>query len=363
MKRSLLIVLVLITSSAYAQVDTSKKSYTAAITFSSYAEVYYLYNFNNPLNNSQPSFIYSFNRSNEFNLNLGYIKANYSSEKVRGNIALMTGTYPQVNLSAEPEVLRNLFEGNIGVKLFAKKNLWLDAGIFASHIGFESAIGKDCWNLTRSMLAENSPYYESGVKLGYTTGNEKWYLSALLLNGWQRIKRQDGNSTPAFGTQVTYKPNINLTINSSTFIGSDKPDSIRKMRYFHNFYTIFKLSEKWGATIGFDAGMEEKTKRSSKMNTWYSPVLIIKFAANNKVSIAARAEYYRDKNGVIIFSGTPNGFQTTGISANLDYAIQPNVLWRIEARSLQSKDKVFEKRNSMPVSESTWLATSLSVSF
>lgn len=82
---------------------------TSSFTFSGYLEMFYLYNFNNPASHNQPSFLYSFNRSNEFNLNLGYIKANYSSDKVRANLALMTGTYGHANLSAEPEVFRNLF--------------------------------------------------------------------------------------------------------------------------------------------------------------------------------------------------------------------------------------------------------------
>jgi hypothetical protein len=77
---------------------------------------------------------------------------------------------------------------------------------FASHIGFESAIGKDCWNLTRSILADNSPYYESGAKLSYTSKNEKWFISGLILNGWQRIQRVEGNNLPAFGHQLTFKP-------------------------------------------------------------------------------------------------------------------------------------------------------------
>ncbi len=334
-----------------------------SFTFTGYVETYYLYNFNNPGTHNQPNFIYSFNRSNEFNLNMGYTKATYSTDKIRANLALMTGTYAHANLSAEPEVFRNLLEGNIGVKLSAKKNIWLDAGIFASHIGFESAIGKDCWNLTRSLLAENSPYYESGVKIGYTSTDEKWYVAAIILNGWQRIKRPDGNSTPGLGTHVTYKPSEKVTVNSSTFIGNDKPDSVRRMRYFHNFYGIFKLSNKWFATLGFDIGTEQKIKRSRKMNTWYSPVIIIKYAATDKLSLAARAEYYKDKNEVIISTGTPNGFATSGFSANVDYAIIKNVLWRVEARTLNSKDKIFEKRNNTLVSKSTWLATSISVSF
>lgn len=333
------------------------------ITFSAYSEVYCLYNFNRPLDNAQPSFIYNFNRNNEVNINLGYAKASYNTDKVRANFALMAGTYTQANLAAEPEVLRHIFEANIGVKLSAKSNLWLDAGIFPSHIGFESAVGKDCYNLTRSLLAENSPYYEAGIKLGYTSKNEKWYLSALLINGWQRIKRPDGNTTPAFGTQVTFKPAPAITLNLSTFIGNDKPDSVRQMRYFHNIYGIFQLSKNWSAIAGFDIGIEQKSKGSSQMNTWYSPVLIAKYNPSGKLSVSARAEYYSDKNGVIISTNTSTGFQTFGYSVNVDYSIQNNVLWRLEARTLNSKDKIFETRNRILSANSTWLSTSFAVSF
>jgi hypothetical protein len=275
----------------------------------------------------------------------------------------MTGTYTQANLASEPEVLRHILEANIGIRLSVKHNLWLDAGIMPSHLGFESATGKDNYNLTRSLYAENSPYYETGVKLGYTSKNEKWFLSALILNGWQRIKTPDGNTTPAIGTQVTYKPVTSITLNSSTFVGNDKPDTIRKMRYFHNLYGIFQLSKKLSLITGFDIGIEQKSRRSSEMNTWWSPVLISRFSATDKLSLAARAEYYTDKNGVIIPAGTINGFQTIGFSLNVDYAIQKEVLWRIEARTLRSRDDIFLKRNNTFVSFETWLTTSLSLAF
>lgn len=60
-----------------------------------------------------------------------------------------------------------MFEANAGVKLSKKKELWLMQGSCPANIGFESAIGKDCWNLTRSMLADNTPYYEAGARVSY----------------------------------------------------------------------------------------------------------------------------------------------------------------------------------------------------
>jgi hypothetical protein len=335
---------------------------TNPLTISGYLETYYLYNFNNPENNSQPGFVYSHNRVNEFNLNLGFVKAAYATEKVRGNFALMTGTYANANLAAEPGVVKNIFEANAGVKISSTKNLWVDGGIFASHIGFESAVSKDCWNLTRSILADNSPYYESGAKISYTSDNGKWFLSGLVLNGWQRIQRVEGNSLPSFGTQVTYKPSPSVTISSSSFIGTDKPDSVRQMRYFHNFYGIFQLSEKLGLTLGFDSGAEEKSSTESATNAWYSPVIIMKYAMTGKLSIVIRGEYYQDENGVIIATGTSNGFKTTGISLNLDYAVAPNAVWRIEARNFTSKDAIFIK-DEKAVNDNTFLTTSLAISF
>ena len=176
------------------------------LTFSGYAETYYSFDFGNPENHERQFFFYSYNKHNEVNLNLGFAKVNYAKENIRGNFALMAGTYAQYNLAAEQDLLQNVFEANIGVKISSKHNLWIDAGVMPSHIGFESAIGKDCQTLTRSILADNSPYYEAGVKIGYTSSSEKWYLAAMYLNGWQRIQKIDGNQTPAFGTQVTYKP-------------------------------------------------------------------------------------------------------------------------------------------------------------
>lgn len=350
---------------ANAQVDTLKvlpPSEINYLKFSGYAETYYSYDFNQPESNTRPSFIYSHNRHNEVALNLGFIKANYDNGSVRANLALMAGSYANANLAAEPGTLKNIYEANVGIKLSQKHNLWVDAGIFTSHIGFESAIGKDCWTLTRSILADNSPYYESGAKISYTSPNGKWFLSGLVLNGWQRIQRPDGNKTLAFGHQLTYKPNAKVTLNSSSFIGNDKPNIDKRMRYFHNLFGQFQLTDKFGLTAGFDIGVEQKAKDSKGYNCWYSPVIIAKYAVTSKASLSARGEYYVDEKGVIIATETPNGFKTFGYSLNFDYNIYSNVVWRIEARSLNSKDEIFIKNSGTTVSN-TFVTTALAISF
>lgn len=337
----------------------------SAITISAYAEAYYGYELAQPEDHLRPVFFYSFNRHNEVNLNMGMVKLAYARKNVRGNFALMAGTYAQYNLAAEPELLRNVFEANAGVKLSTRRNLWLDVGILPSHIGFESAIGKDCWNLTRSILADNTPYYEAGARVSYASNNGKWYASGLLLNGWQRITRVNGNNTPAAGTQLTYKPNGNTTLNWSTFVGNDKPDSVSQLRIFNNLYAQLQITERFGVIMGCDIGVEQAASGDSlpgaqaASGTWITPILIPRYRLGERSYLAARVEYYQDEQGVIIATGTPKGFRTLGYSLNFDQWVNPNVLWRIEARSLSSEDPVFVDTDGGPSTTNTFFTASI----
>ncbi|SDJ99962.1 Putative beta-barrel porin-2, OmpL-like. bbp2 [Catalinimonas alkaloidigena] len=330
--------------------------------WSGYLEAYYLYDVGQPDDHTRPDFVYAFNRHNEVNLNIGYLKAAYQTDRVRANLALMTGTYANANLAAEPGVLKNLYEASVGVRLSRQHALWVDAGIFPSHIGFESAVGAVCWTLTRSLLADNSPYFESGAKLSYTSADGAWLVSGLVLNGWQRIQRLAGNQTPAFGHQVTFTPSERITLNSSSFVGSDTPDSVRQMRYFHDFYGQFQLTRRWGLIVGFDLGAQQQAKGSRRYHTWYAPVLIARWQAGEKLHVAARGEYYADPHQVIVPTDTPHGFRTCGYSANLDYRLTEQVLWRLEGRRLTSKDRIFTDHGT-PARANFALSTSLSATF
>ncbi|WP_460984821.1 porin [Spirosoma fluminis] len=342
----------------------------SGLTFTGYVEAYYSHDLTTPKTGQErPNFLYNFRRNREVNVNLAVLKGAYTDDRVRANLAVQVGTYPQYNYAAEQELVRNIFEANAGVKLSMSRDLWLDAGIFSSHIGFESAIGKDNWTLTRSMVAENSPYYLSGVKLTYSTQNGKWTLLGSVLNGWQRIRRLDGYSGPSVSTQIQYRPSNKVTLNWSTFFGSDRPDSLKQSRMYHNLYAILQPG-KVGLTLGFDIGSDRKPiVRGSRVGTgrsvWYTPVAIVRYSPSDKIRIAGRVEYYDDNSGVIIATGTPdqpNGFQTWGYSVNVDYAITRQALFRIEARTFSSQDAIFQTdKGSSPTN--TALTTSLAVNF
>jgi hypothetical protein len=331
------------------------------LEISGFADVFYVYDFNQPQGTERQPFLFNHNRHNEFNLNLGLVKLGLEHSKYRANLALQTGTYANDNYAAEPGLLKNIFEANIGISLSKKNKLWLDAGIFPSHIGFESALSIDNPTLTRSLLAENSPYFLTGAKLTYNP-NEKWEIAGLMLNGWQRIQRLEGNSLPSIGTQVNYSPTENITLNWSTFIGTDDPDSTRRMRYFNNFYGQFQLSEKFSFTTGFDLGTQQRTRGSASYDFWLSPVIIGQFTFNKNWKTAIRAEYYQDETGIIIPTASINGFKTRGLSLNVDYSPTQNIVCRLEGRWLGSNENIFETKTT-PTNNNFVIGISIAIKF
>lgn len=143
-----------------------------------------------------------------------------------------------------------------------------------------------------------------GAKLSFVSKNEKFNAAALVLNGWQHIQRPDYVNKPSFGFQMQFKPSSKLTINWSNFTGYERPDSLNSLRVFNNIYAVWEPTDKFGIIACFDIGYDKKD--TVNYATWYSPVLILRYKITPKAIIAARSEYYNDKDQIIIGTGTKN---------------------------------------------------------
>ena len=339
--------------------EKSNEQQIPDLSISAFMDVFNVYDFSQPQTIARQDFLYNHNRHNEFNINLALLKLDLQHSKYRASFGLQTGTYVNDNMAAEPSVLKNIFEANIGISLNKNNNLWLDAGVLPSHIGFESAISMDNFTLTRSLLAENSPYFLSGLSLSFYP-NDKFEVKALIVNGWQRIQRLEGNSLPSFGTQVKFNPSSRGSLNWSTFIGTDDNDLNRRMRYFNNLYGQFKVLNMFEFIAGVDFGFQQESKESSQYDMWFSPIFIGQFKLNRKWKSAIRVEYFQDKESVITTQQSQSEIQLTAASINIDYSPSKNVICRIEGRWLNNKNDFLGSRIT-PSRDNYIFATSISL--
>jgi hypothetical protein len=339
------------------QSDTLKKK---SFTITGYVDLYFSYNFRQPRNHTAPDFIINYNRNNEVNVNLALVKFAYQTDQVRANIGIGAGTYMNANYQQEPGTLKNIYEANAGVKL--SNNLWLDVGILPSHIGFESAVGKECSTVTRSIISDNTPFYETGIRLTHDTRDGKWLFAALLLNGWQRITTVNGNSFVSAGAQVQFKPSPATTLNYSLFAGTDFADTVRVIRYFHDLYYLVRLNKKLALSLAMDIGFQQKEKGSNTYHVLYAPLLITTYTLNDKISISARGEYYLDDHNILIKSNNNIGFRCFGLSGNFDYLPLSNCLLRIEVKNYNSRQAILQADNRF-FKSNCFLTGALQVSF
>jgi len=317
-----------------------------SLRVSGFAEVYFTKDQYRWANHTRPDFLYNHTASNYVGLNSAVINVDYTGERVRANIGLVEGTYANRVTAAEKEGFGSLYTANITFLPFKNKLHEIQVGIFPSHIGLESAIGLDNICLSRSLVAENTPYYESGVRFNLKSKNKQWTGSVLILNGWQNMNKLETEDHASFGTQVVYQPSKKLLVNHSTFIGEvTHADTVVK-RFYQDIYFDYHLNDHWRVQCQYDFGVQEKNNGTGNA-VWQAASIMLGYRVTEKLGLGGRLERYADPHHAIIGYSASD---LTGWSANLNYSLRKNLLFRMEYRGLATKNSSFQfesKQSSM----------------
>ncbi|HEY4953246.1 MAG TPA: porin, partial [Gemmatimonadaceae bacterium] len=326
---------------AHATPDTA-----VTVAFGGFVDNYYAYDFGRPVNFDRP-FTTQAVRHNEFNVNLAWVEVKVSGPRVRGRLALQAGTSVQSNYAGEPAIgavsgpslSRFIQEAVAGYQI--SPSLWVDGGIFLSHIGVESFISRDNLTYTRSLSADFTPYYESGVKLTWQATPK---LSALftVVNGWQNIS--ENNHDKAVGARLDYARSSSTTFSYYNFVGNEASSS--RLRVFNGVGFKSGLTPAFTLQGNFDYGTQQQAVTGS--SSWWSAGLIGKLQVTPVVGISGRAERYQDPDQVIVVTAFPGGFKATMASLGLDVSPLGNtrVLWRSELRGTWAGDPIFPNRSA-----------------
>lgn len=328
---------------------------STSITVSAMADVVYSLSFNSPADHvraytTQPS------RDREIGLMLGHLSVAASNENFRGRIAIQEGWFTRANYVGADSSWRNLQEASVGIRI--AQGLWLDGGVMFSHIGYESMIARDNLTLGRSLTADYTPYYSTGLALAWSPIDELT-ITGLVLNGWQQIV--DINGDLSLGTRVYWKPSSTVAVNWSTYYGNDQPNGAEALMRFHNnFYVEIKPTSDITAVALADFCMQEAPNGESTQQWYLGAIGAWAFAQDFRVAL--RAEHYEDPDHIFIVPLNGASFITTGLSANLDFRPTTATLLRCEIRTLLADDDVFPSEDGYSSSD-TFVTFSTSIAF
>lgn len=339
------------------------------VSWGGFFDAQYAYDLNSPPNGDR-SFTTQPVRNNEFNINLAHIEAKVDGERVRGRIALQTGTSVQANYSNEPtngnvsggSLSRHIQEARIGYQIL--DDVWVDAGIFMSHTGAETWLSKDNLVLTRSLVADYSPYYLSGFKFLYS-GIPHLTAQLLVTNGWQNISENNMDKNMGLAIEYTFE---SWSVAYNSMFGREVSPPINgvarsgEFRHFHDF--IFRSRGdgllEWIAQ--FDLGFQ-KQPLVNRYSEWLGASLMARQKISEALKVSLRLEHYSDKDQVLIVTGLTPGGQFYGGSIGVDQMLAEGLLWRNEVRYLTATEAIFPKATSSHVKTNATITTSLSFVF
>lgn len=329
----------------------------------------------NFLDNQRP-FVTQALYSDQFSINHALVNIEAENESVRFALGVHTGTYVQSNYADEPEQLQYIYQGWMGFSIL--DNLWLDIGVFPSHIGGESTLSFDNFNYTRSIVAENSPYFETGARLVWEL-NSRFNARLYILNGWQQINNQ--NRDLAAGLQLEYVLWDNWTMNFSNFIGNEAPtDESRQIRYFHNFYIKGKIYDWLETYLIYDLGFQRKNSTSwvnglndyrvwtssndrNGFHRWEGFSIQFYIHLTDRWKLGLRGEGYYDPHEKIVRTDTRNGYQLESGSINVDYLPISYVMARLEVKTNSAIDPIYRNENNQQFTRENLAVFSISVKY
>ena len=316
--------------------DTSRH-----VVWSGFVDTYFAYDFGRPQDFDRV-FTTQAERHDEFNVNLAYVAASLTGERIRGRVALQAGTSVQVNYGGEPTVgavsgatlSRHIQEATAGARL--APSLWIDGGVYFSYIGWEGWISRDNPTYTRSLVADYTPYYLSGVHLTWqprsNRGSSPLTFQLHLMNGWQNVS--ENNHGKAVGLRVDWQPSSSVVLAYSNFIGNERPLGTPAVTRVFNQVMMKAASGRLSMQGQVDYGREAG-------RDWYGLVAIGRETVAPTAWLSLRLERYSDPHQIIVVTGTAAGLETTGASLGVDVGRPAGVLWRTELRGLHATSPLF----------------------
>ena len=330
-----------------AQAPAATPDTAITVKLAGFVDGYYAYDFNRPASfdrafTTQPA------RANEFNVNLAFIEATLSATRLRGRVAFQAGTSVQSNYAAEPAIgsvsgpplARTIQEAYAGYQV--TRSLWIDGGIFYSNMGMENWVSRDNPTYTRSLVADYSPYYSSGVRATWQA-TPRLAGRVDVVNGWQNIS--ETNTDKGAGVRLDYALTPSTAVSYYNFVGNETGS---RLRVFNGVGTKASLTSRVQVLGEFDVGTQQRDPSARGGHaTWYGATLVGRVQVTPVVGLSGRLERFDDGDQVLIVTGPRSpAFRANGASVGLDVAPQPRVLWRTELRGFRGNDRVFPARDA-----------------
>jgi hypothetical protein len=316
-------------------------------TISGFVDTYYGYNSNQPEGRINQYRNFDIN-SGQFGLNMIELVADKAPDaaasRVGYHIALGFGqAMNQVNATeigpggTELNFDQYLKEGYLEYLAPVGKGLQINVGKFVTPAGAEVIESKDNWNYTRGLLfAWAIPYFHFGASAKYTF-NSKFALTGYLVNGWNNSV--DNNSGKTTGFTAAWTPNAKFSLIQNYLVGPEQNNFNGEFRHLYDVVAIYSPNAKLSLMANYDYGHDHLQGSLTSVH-WSGIAGYLKYALNDKWTVATRGEYFNDHDG--FETGTAQNLSE--FTFTLQRMLASKIMSRLEFRRDMSDQDTFPYR-------------------
>ena len=198
--------------------------------------------------------------------------------------SITTGT-PPTTVTGPSEVTKHVQQAYASWKLPTTRAIVVDAGKFVTTAGAEVIEAKDDWLYTRSLLFGYAiPFTHTGVRATATV-TDTLAVQGLVANGWD--VGVDNNRAKTFGASALYADAAAGRSAAATVIVGTEADRVRLLADAVVGVTAGPVA----LNANIDVGKEGDA-------WWYGASLMARYAVSARLRLSARAEHFRDPDGV-----------------------------------------------------------------
>jgi hypothetical protein len=208
------------------------------------------------------------------------------------------------------------------------KGLTIQGGIFGSLIGYDSLYAKDNFNYTRPWGADFTPYLMLGVNASYPF-NEKLTGTIFVINGYWHLAK--ANSVPSSGGQLAYKASPRVMVKETVLFGPHQSNTSFKFWRFLSDSIVERKGDRVTFAFEYITSWERVDAPGRPRALMMSGQLPVRWALNERWSVAVRPELFWDRNGRWTLAKQTVKAVTTTLEYRIPYR-QTNTILRLEHR-------------------------------
>ncbi len=193
--------------------------------------------------------------------------------------------------------LSYLYRANVSYLFGETGNVKVTGGLINSFLGYESYLAIDNPNYTRAYLTDSVPYFLWG-------GEVKWKVSQnaelgfYLVSGYNHLA--DPNNAPSYGLSGAFDITPDITFTQNLYFGPDQVNTDIEFWRFHSNSIVEWRTSSLTIAGAVDIGREKLEDLPDEPDAdWIGAAIWVDWAVTEKLNLAFRPEYQKDKTGTI----------------------------------------------------------------